>query len=189
MNALIIIVVVIILVMIGMLFEMKRTPPGIEREHSIEHNKIFSKTRIVTSASTDDAIRALQSDWSWWKKARVEKAKDLGDGLKEFVFHPMRFLNFIEAPTGFLIRFERIEALSDGGKRIHAKLSGDFDGPAEYTARPSKGGTVVELAWSGAEVRSVLRFMPIALVAAMHCWRERLGVEGLRDRLKSTQGG
>ncbi len=112
--------------------------------------------------------------------------KDLGDGRKEFVFHPMRFFDLIQNPTHFLVRFERMEKLPDGGMRIHASLKGDFDGLAEYVARPGKGGTIVELAWCGAEVKNINRFAPTALVAAIHCWRERIGIEGLRDRLKAA---
>ena len=189
MNPLIVVVAVVILVMAVMFFEMLRIPAGIEREHHIEQSKIFSKTRTVTDASPDEVIRLLQTDWSWWKKARAEKMKDLGDGRKEFLFHPVRYFNLIEVPPVFLVRFERIETLPDAGVRIHATLTGDFDGRAEYTARPGTGGTIVELAWCGAEVRSILRFAPIALVTAIHCWRERLGVEGLRDRLKSGRSG
>jgi hypothetical protein len=187
MSPVLFIVVALILVMGVMLVEMLRTPAGIERKHSIEQGRIFSRTRTLTEASPDEVVRLLQTDWSWWKKARAEEMRDLGGGRREFVFHPMRFLNLIEMPTSFLVRFERIESLDDGGKRIQATLLGDFDGRAEYTARPESRGTVVELAWCGVEVRSVLRHMPIALVAATHCWRERLGVEGLRDRLASRR--
>ncbi len=187
MNALIIVAAVVILVMAVMFFEMMRTPAGIEREHHIEQRKIFSRTRIVTKAPVDEVIRLLQTDWSWWRRARAEKMKDLGDGRKEFVFHPMRYLGLIEVPTAFLVRFERTEKLPDGGVRIEATLTGDFDGRAEYLARPGKDGTIVELAWCGAEVRNIFRFAPIAMVASIHCWRERLGIEGLRDRLKSVR--
>jgi len=189
MNALIAVVAVVILVMAVMLIQMLRVPAGIEREHHIEQGKIFSRTRIVTAASPDEVIRLLQTDWSWWRKARAEKMKDLGGGRKEFLFHPVRYFNLIEVPPVFLVRFERIETLPDSGVRIHASLIGDFDGRAEYSARPGNGGTIVELAWCGAEVRSILRFAPIALVSAIHCWRERLGAEGLRDRLKSQRSG
>jgi hypothetical protein len=187
MNTLIIVVAVVVLVFAVMLFQMRHLPTGIEREHRIEHGKIFSTTRTVTSAPTDEVIRLLQTDWSWWDRAHAEKMKDLGDGRKEFFFHPIRYFNLIQVPPVFLVRFERTERLPDGGVRIHATLTGDFDGPAEYTARPGNGGTIVELAWCGAEVRSVLRFAPISLVAAIHCWRERLGVEGLRDRLRAAK--
>ena len=186
MSLLIIIVAIFILLMAVMFFEMLRTPPGIEREHHIDGRKIFSTTRTVTAASPEAVIQLLQTDWSWWRRARAESMKDLGDGRKEFMFHPVRYFGLIEVPPAFLVRFERTETLADGGRRIHATLIGDFDGRAEYAARPGPAGTTVELAWRGAEVRSVLRFAPIALVAAIHCWRERLGVEGLRDRLQSA---
>jgi hypothetical protein len=189
MNALIIVVAVVILVMVVMLIEMLRVPAGIEREHHIKQRKIFSRTKTVTDTSIDEAVRLLQTDWSWWKKARAEKMKDLGGGRKEFLFHPVRYFNLIEVPPAFLVRFERTERLPDAGVRIHATLSGDFDGRAEYTVRPASGGTMVELAWCGAEVRSALRLAPITLVAAIHCWRERLGVQGLRERLKSRRSG
>ncbi len=188
MGLMMIFVVVFLLLMGVLLFEMLRTPAGVERESRIEQHRIFSKTRTVAKASLEEAVRALQSDWSWWSKARAGKMKDLGNGLKEFVFQPISFFNFITMPTAMLVRFERVESLPDGGKRIHATLTGDFDGRAEYTARPGPGGTAVELAWCGTEVRGALRFMPVALVAAVHCWRERLGVEGLRDRLQSGAG-
>ena len=187
MNLLIIVVAVFIVVMAVMFFEMLRTPEGIEREHRIEQHKIFSSTRTVTAATPDEVIRLLQTDWSWWKRARAETMKDLGEGRKEFYFHPIRYFGLIEVPPVFLVRFERIESLADGGKRIHATLTGDFDGRAEYSARPGPAGTIVELAWCGAEVRSVLRFAPITLVTWIHCWRERLGAQGLRDRLESTR--
>jgi hypothetical protein len=186
MNPLLMVVAVFMLVMGVMLFEMQRTPAGIEREHRIEQGRIFSRTRAVTRASPDEFLRLLQTDWSWWRRARAETMRDLGEGRREFFFHPIRFLNLIEAPTKFLVRFDRIETLADGGRRIDATLIGDFNGPAEYTARPGSGGTIVELAWCGAEVRGVLTFAPITLVAAIHCWRERLGMEGLRDRLTSS---
>jgi hypothetical protein len=189
MSSLMIVVALLILGAGIALYEMLRTPAGIEREHRIEQGRIFSKTRTVTDASPDQVLRLLQTDWSWWRRARAESMKDLGDGRKEFIFHPVRYFNLLEMPPAFLVRFDRIERLADGGRRIEATLSGDFDGPAEYSARPGPGGTVVELAWCGAEVRSVLRFAPIRLVSAIHCWRERLGIEGLRDRLKSTQAG
>ena len=189
MNVLIIVVAVVILVMAVMFFEMLRIPAGIEREHHIERRKIFSRTRTVTDASLDEAIRLLQTDWSWWKRARADRMKDLGEGRKEFLFHPMRFLNLIEDPTSFLVRFERTEMLPDAGVCIHATLTGDFEGRSEYTARPGTGGTIVELAWCGVEVRNIYRIAPTALVASIHCWRERLGVEGLRDRLKSRRSG
>ncbi len=187
MNALIIVVAVVILVMAVMFFEVLRLPAGIEREQHIEQRKIFSRTRTVTDASPEEASRLMQSDWSWWKRARAEKMKDLGDGRKEFFFHPMRFLNLIEDPTHFLVRFERIEKLPDGGVCIHGTLTGHFDGRTEYTARPGSGGTIIELAWCGGEVRNLYRFAPTAMVAAIHCWRERLGVQGLRERLKSIR--
>ncbi len=186
MNALIIVIAVFILLMVVFFYELLRVPAGIEREHHLEGRKIFSRTRIVTAASPDEVLRVLQSDWSWWKKAGVGPMKDLGDGRKEFVFHPMRFFDLIQNPTHFLVRFERTEKLPDGGVRIHASLKGDFDGLAEYVARPGKGGTIVELAWCGAEVKNINRFAPTALVAAIHCWRERIGIEGLRDRLKAA---
>ena len=88
-------------------------------------------------------------------------------------------------PTTLLVRLEPVETLADGGKRIHATLTGDFDGPAEYTARPAANDTVIEFAFCGVEVRGSLSLMPFRLVAAIHFWRERLGVEGLRDRLKA----
>ncbi len=189
MNALVFIVVVFIVGMAAMFIEMLRVPAGIEREHHIEQGKIYSRTSTVTEAPIDEVVRLLQGHWSWWKRARAEKMRDLGDGRKEFVFHPVRYFDFIEVPPAFLVRFERTEKLPDGGVRIYASLVGDFDGKAEYTVRPSTGGTLVELAWCGAEVKSILRFAPIALVAAIHCWRERLGVEGLRALLKSRQSG
>jgi hypothetical protein len=158
---------------------------GIEQEHRIEKGKIYSRTWTLTDAPLEEAVRLLQTDWSWWKKARAGEIREIG-GRKQFAFHPICFFNVIQVPPAFFVRFERTEDLAGGGKRIHATLAGDFCGPAEYTARPGVGGTVVELAWCGAEVRSVLRFMPTALVAAIHCWRERLGVEGLRDRLGSN---
>lgn len=175
----------VVVVMAGMLFEMLRTPPGIAREIRVEHGKIFTSHRTVTAATPEEAAHLLESDWSWWRKARAEPMKDFGDGRREFVFHPLRFLGVVEGPTAFRVRLEPTESLPDGGRRIRATLAGDFDGPAEYTARPGPGGTILELAWRGAEARSVLRFAPVALVAAVHAWRERLGVEGLRDRLGS----
>lgn len=178
---------VFVLVMGVMLFEMLRAPAGMEREHRIEQRRIFSSTRTVTAATPDEVIRLLQTDWSWWKRARAENMKELGDGRKEFLFHPVRYFGLIEVPPVFLVRFERMESLADGGKRIHASLSGDFVGPAEYSARPGPAGTVVELGLRGVEVRSVLRFVPIALVTSIHCWRERLGAQGLRDRLGSMR--
>ena len=187
MSALIVVVAVVILLMLVLLFEMLHIPAGIEQEHHVEKGKIFSRTRAMTDAPPDEAARLLQTDWSWWKRARADKMKDLGDGRKEFLFHPMRFFNFIEDPTSFLVRFERIEMLPDAGVRIHATLNGDFDGRAEYIARPASGGTVVELAWCGAEVRNIFRFAPTALVASIHCWREKLGMEGLLERLKSER--
>lgn len=186
MSPLFIVVAVFIVLMGVMLFEMLRTPAGIEREHHIDHGRIFSTTRTVTAAPPDAVLRLLEGDWSWWKKARAERFKDLGGGREEFYFHPVRYFGLIEVPPVFLVRFERIESLPDGGKRIHASLTGDFDGRAEYTARPGPTGTIVELAWCGAQVRSVLRFAPISLVTCIHCWRERLGIEGLRDRLRSV---
>ncbi len=186
MSVLIIVVAAVTLVFAVMLIEMLRVPAGIEREHSIEQGKIFSRTRTVTKASVDEVVRLLQTDWSWWRKARAEKMKDLGGGRKEFFFHPVRYLDFIEVPPVFLVRFERIEKLPDGGVRIHASLTGDFEGRTEYIVRPTSGGTAVELAWCGAEVKNVFRFAPISMVAAMHCWRERIGIQGLRDRLKSS---
>jgi hypothetical protein len=189
MHPAMIVVAVFLLGMGILLFEMLRTPAGIEREHTIEQGRISSRTRTITEASPDEFIRLLQTPWSWWERARAEPMKDLGNGLKEFVFHPVRYFNLIEQPTSCRIRFESIENLPDGGKRLHATLAGDFDGRAEYTARPGPGGTVVELAWCDAEVRGALRYMPIALVAAIHCWRERLGVQGLRARLASLRRG
>lgn len=183
MSPLIIVVAVFILVMAVTVFEMLRTPAGIEREHRVERGKIHSSTRTVTDATPDEVIRLLQTDWSWWKRARAERMTDLGDGRKEFYFHPIRFFNLIEVRPVFLVRFEETETLPDGGKRIRASLAGDFDGRAEYSARTGSGGTLIELAWRGAEVRNMFRFPPIAFVALIHCWRERLGVQGLRDRL------
>jgi hypothetical protein len=182
-------VTVIAVFIVGMgvlLFEVLRLPSGIEREHSVRQHKIFSRTRTITHSGSDEVLRLLQTDWSWWKGARAEEIKDLGEGRKEFLFHPLRFFDLFELPAKFLVRLQRIETLADGGKRIHAALTGDFEGPAEYTARPSGSGTIIELAWCGTEVKGVLRFMPLAAVAAVHNWRERLGVEGLRDRLKKV---
>ena len=188
MNALLAVVAIVVVAMGVMLFQMLRTPAGITREHHIEGRRIFSRTSAVVAASPDEAIRLLQSDWSWWRKARAEAMTDLGDGRKQFVFHPIRYFDVIEVPPAFVVRLERVEPLADGGTRIHATLTGDFEGRAEYTARPGPGGTLVELAWCGAEVRSVLKHAPIALVTAIHCWRERLGVQGLRARLLSNAG-
>ncbi len=185
MNLLVIVVIVLVVVMGLMFFSMVRTPDGVEREHQIrEGDRIFSRTRTVTSASPDEVVSLLMTDWSWWNKGRAEPMKDLGNGQKEFVFHPIYFLNVIPSPPAFIVKLVGVEDLPDGGKRIRATLSGDFEGPAEYSARPGKGGTVVELAWCGAQVRSILRFAPIRLVCAIHCWRERIGLEGLRKRLK-----
>ena len=167
----------------GVFFDMLRTPAGIERETRIDKRKIYTRTRAVTQATPDEFVDLLQTDWSWWKKSRAERMKDLGDGRKEFLFHPMRFFNFLEIPPAIVVRLERIEKLEDGGRRIHARLLGDFAGPAEYTAWPGPHGTIVELAWGGAEGRKFFRFAPAFLEAALHGWRERLGVEGLRDRL------
>ena len=189
MNALLIVVAIVILAMGTMLFQMLRTPAGIVREHHVEQGRIFSKTSTVVDASLDEAIRLLRTDWSWWKKAHAGTRKDLGDGRTEFVFHPIRFFDAIDVPPRFVVRFDRTETLADGGTCIHATLTGDFDGRAEYTARPGPGGTFVELAWCGAEVRGALKNAPIALVAAVHCWRERLGVQGLRARLESGARG
>ena len=186
MNALIVVVVVLVVAMGVMLFQMLRTPAGIEREHRIENRRIFSKTSAVVDVPPDEVIRLLENDWSWWRSARAEKMTDLGGGRKQFVFHPIRFFNLFEGPPAFVVRFERTETLAGGGTRIHATLTGDFDGRSEYTVRPGPGGTIVELAWCGAEVRSVLRHAPIALVTAIHCWRERLGVQGLRRRLATA---
>jgi len=186
MNPLIFVVAVVIAATGVVLFQMLRTPAGIEREHHVENRRIFSRTSAVVDAPPDEVIRLLQTDWSWWGSARAESMTDLGDGRKQFVFHPIRFLNFIEVPPAFVVRFERTETLAGGGTRIHATLTGDFDGRSEYTVRPGPGGTIVELAWCGAEVRSVLRHAPIALVTAIHCWRERLGVQGLRRRLATA---
>lgn len=185
MIPLIVVVAILVAGMGVMLFQMLHLPAGIEREHRIEKGRIFSKTSAVIDVPRDEAIRLLQNDWSWWGKARAAKMTDLGDGRKEFVFHPIRFFNLIEVPPAFVVRLERPETLADGGKRIQATLRGDFDGRAEYTARPGPDGTIVELAWCGAEVRSVLRHAPIGLVTAIHCWRERLGMQGLRERLQS----
>ena len=183
-----VIAIFIVAAMASMLFEMLRTPPGIERKHHVERHRIFSRTSAVTDATPAEAIRLLQTDWSWWHRARAEPMRDLGDGRTEFVFHPVRFLDLIEVPPAFVVRLEPTETLPDGGQRIPATLTGDFDGRAEYTARPGPGGTIVELAWCGAEVRSVMKNAPIALVAAVHCWRERIGVQGLRARLRARPG-
>ncbi len=187
MSSLLIVVAVLILGMGVMAFQMLWTPAGITREHDVKGGRISSRTRTVTDAPLEDATRLLATDWSWWQKARAEAMTDLGNGRKEFVFHPIRFFGVIETPPRLTVRFERTEALADGGTRIHATLTGDFDGRAEYTARPAPGGTLVELAWCDAEVRSVLKNAPIALVAAVHCWRERLGVQGLRRRLETAK--
>ena len=176
-----------VLAMGVLLFEMLRSPAGMQREHRIERRRIFSSTRTVVAATPDEVIRLLQTDWSWWKRARAENMKDLGDGRQEFLFHPVRYFGLIEVPPVFLVRFERVESLADGGRRIHASLSGDFVGRAEYSARPGPAGTVVELCLRGVEVRSVLRFVRIALITSMHCWRERIGVQGLRGRLGSMR--
>lgn len=186
MDVLLIAVVVLILGMGVVLFQMLHMPAGIKGEHHIEQHKIFSRTSAVVHASPDEAFRLLHNDWSWWNRGRAGTMTDLGDGRKQFDFHPIRFFNLIEVPPAFIVRFERVETLPDGGKRIHATLTGDFDGPAQYTARPGPEGTMVELAWCGAEVRGVLKSAPIALVTAIHCWRERLGVQGLRKRLESA---
>ncbi len=185
MSTLIIVIAVFILVMCIMVFEVLRTPAGIEREHHLEGRKIFSRTRTVTNAPLGEVIRLLQNDWSWWNKAHAGPMKDLGAGRKEFIFHPMRFFNLIQDSTSMTVRFERIETLPDSGIRIQASLTGDFEGKAEYIARPGPAGTVVELAWCGAEVRNIFRFAPTEMVAAIHCWRERLGMQGLRARLES----
>ena len=163
-----------------------RVGRGIEQEHRIERGKIYSRTWSLTDASIDEAVRLLQTDWSWWKNARAEKTRDLGDGRKEFMFHPVRFFNIIEGPPAFLVRFERTEDLADGGRRIHATLVGDFCGTAQYSARPGVGGTLIEMGWCGAEVRGVLRCLPVTVLAAIHCWREWLGIKGLRARLQLT---
>lgn len=189
MNALIVIAAVVILGVAAMIVEMLRTPAGIEREHRTEKRKIFSSTKTLVDATPDEVIRLLQSDWSWWKRARAEKMTELGDGRKEFIFHPVRILNLIETPPAFSVRFDSTETLPDAGKRIHATLKGDFDGHAEYTARPGPAGTIVELAWSGVEGRNLFSFPPATLTAWIHCWRERLGAQGLRDRLNSGRSG
>ncbi len=188
MTTLLIIIALLVVVMGVMMFQMSYTPAGIEREHHVEDRRIFSRTSAVVDVPPEEVVRLLQADWSWWKKAHAEPMKDLGGGLKEFVFHPVRYFDLIQVPPAFLVRFERIETLPGGGTRIHATLTGDFDGRAEYSARPGPGGTVVELAWSGVEVRSVLKNAPIALVTAIHCWRERIGMQGLRRRLQSRAG-
>ncbi len=188
MNILLIVVAVVVLATAVMFVEMLRLPAGITREHRIEQGKIFSTTSAVVHASPQEALQLLQTDWSWWKRGRAGKMTDAGDGRKQFLFHPVCFFGLLAGPPAFVVRFERVENLPDGGGRIHATLAGDFDGPAQYTVRPGPGGTTVELEWCGAEVRSVLRFAPIAMVSAVHCWRERLGVEGLRDRLESGAG-
>jgi hypothetical protein len=185
MVATIVIAVVVVLVLGGMAFEMWRTPAGIERERLIEGRQISSRTRTVTSASTEEALRLMQADWSWWHQARAEPMKDLGDGRKQFCFHPIRLLNVFEGPPAILIQFERVERLTDGGTCIHATLSGDFVGRAEYSARPGPNGTIIELAWVRAEARNVLRLLPVFCLAAIHCWRERIGIEGLRRRLET----
>lgn len=185
MNALVVVAVVVTVVVAAMVVEMLRTPAGIERQHRTEKRKIFSSTRTVIDATPDEVMRLLQSDWSWWKRARAEKMTDLGDGRKEFSFHPVRFLNLIETPPAFSVRFDSTETLPDAGKRIKATLKGDFEGHAEYTARPGPAGTIVELGWNGVEGRNLFRLPPAALTAWVHCWRERLGVQGLRDRLNS----
>jgi len=86
MNLLIIVVAVFIVVMAVMFFRNAPHARGIEREHRIEQHKIFSSTRTVTAATPDEVIRLLQTDWSWWKRARAETMKDLGEGRKEFYF-------------------------------------------------------------------------------------------------------
>lgn len=185
MNTLVITAAAVIVVMAVIVFEVLRLPAGIEREHHIEQGKIFSRTRTVVAAPPDEVVRLLQTDWSWWKRAHAGPMKDLGEGRKEFTFHPMRFLNLIQDPTHFLVRFECTEYLADGGVRVSASLTGDFDGRSEYIVRPGKDGTVVELAWCGTEVRNIYRFSPTAIVAAIHCWRERLGAQGLREHFAS----
>lgn len=182
-----IVAAVLILVLGFMLFEMTRTPMGIEREHRVEQHRIFSTTRTTVDASPEEAVRLLEGDWSWWKRGHAEPATDLGNGRKEFRFHPVRFFDLIEVPPAFVVRFDTIERTPDGGTRIGATLHGDFDGRAEYSVRPESGRTVVELTWRGAEPRNMFRFPPIAFVALVHCWRERLGMQGLRDRLQSRR--
>ncbi len=188
MNVVLIVAAVLVLGMAVMFVEMARLPAGITREHRVEQRRIFSKTSAVVHASPEDALHLLQTHWSWWKRARAGEMTDAGDGRTQFLFHPVCFFGLLGGPPAFVVRFDRTENLAGGGARIHATLTGDFDGRAEYTVRPGPGGTTVELAWCGAEVRSVLRFAPIALVAAVHCWRERIGVQGLRDRLESGAG-
>ncbi len=180
---------VFILVMGVMGFEMMRVPAGLKRESYIKDGRIYSRTSSVARAPVSEAVHLLQNDWSWWKKAHAGPMKDLGNGRKEFYFHPIRFLDLFQVQPCFLVRFERTESLPDGGVCIHASISGDFEGPAEYIARPVQDGTAVELAWCGAKVNSPLRFAPRFLTAAVHCWRERIGVQGLRDRLQAGRSG
>ena len=136
----------------ALLFEVLHTPAGVERETQIRQRRIYSRTRTATHARPDEVIRLLQTDWSWWKKARAEEMKDLGDGRRELLLHPNRFFNVLELPTTLRLRLEPVETLADG-----------------------------------VEVRGSLSLMPLQMVAAVHSWRERLGVEGLRDRLKAIR--
>lgn len=188
MDPLIIVGAVFIIVVALAFLEIYRTPAGIERDHRIERGRIFSSTRATTKATPEEVIRLLQTDWSWWRRARVEPMKDLGEGRKEFRFHPVRLLGLIETPPVILVHFDRVETLPDGGRRICASLSGDFDGRAEYSARPGPGATIVEMAWHDVERRNMFRFQPAWLVEAVHGWRERVGIQGLRDRLRIRKG-
>ena len=95
MHPLIIVAAVVVLLASIIFFEMLRVPAGIERECRIEAHKIFSRTRTVTGGSLEEVVRLLETDWSWWKKARAASMQDLGDGRKEFLFHPIRFFDLI----------------------------------------------------------------------------------------------
>ncbi len=178
------IIAVVVIALGGLTYEALRTPAGIERERYVKDGRIFTRTRTRTRATPDDVVRLLQTDWSWWRRARAEPMQDLGNGEKAFTFHPLGFRLF-EFPTSLQIKLERVEARPDGSRRIPARLTGDFDGRAEYTAWPTDGGSIVELAWSDVAVKGIWRFNPVWMVGAVHHWRERLGIEGLRDRLNA----
>ncbi len=178
-------IIALVLISLGALtFEALRTPAGIERERYVKDGRIFTRTRTQTRATPEEFIRLLQTDWSWWRRARAEPMRDLGNGRRAFVFHPLGFA-LLEFPTSLQIRLDGVEALPDGGRRIPATLTGDFEGRAEYTAWPAEGGSIVELAWCDVAVKGIWRYNPAFMVGAGHHWRERLGIEGLRDRLNA----
>jgi hypothetical protein len=165
-------------------YEMLRVPTGIERLSHIAGGRIYSRTSAVVNADQEKIIRFMHHDWSWWKKSRAEAAKDLGDGRKEFYFYPVCFLNILKVPPKFLVKLEKPQVTADGGQRIAAIITeGDFEGKAEYSARNTPRGTVVEMAWCGVEPRGALSYAPRGLVAAVHCWRERIGMQGLLKQL------